>query len=1252
LLKFGNKLLCDFASLGEKKAVQARFLLGPAGSGKTFRCLAEIRAALAASPEGPPPLRFGAASPPLVLLAPKQATFQLERQLLADSALTGYTRLNIFSFERLARFVLDALDVPMPSGLLAEEGRVMVLRALLMRHENKLKLFRPSARRPGFAQQLSQLLGELQQHQFTAAKLRALSVRPDLRRELQDKLHDLALLFEAYTNWLAKNQLQDGNRLLDAATSALRATLDPRPSTLGLQSLWLDGFAEMTPQELDLLAAILPRCDHATLAFCLENETKAETSWLSIWSSIGKTFQQCRQRLDNAPDCEVSVEILKRDRDKSRFISPALRELEMRWQNSTGVPPAKSGADETSVLHSIRLAACANPEAEAVFAAREILRFVRHGARFRDAAVLVRSLDGYHKPLARAFRRYGIPFFLDRREFVAHHPLAELTRSALRTVAFDWPHDDWFAALKAGFSPVNEAEVDRLENEALARGWHGAKWREPISIADNPELEKFLERLRERILPPFQNFAAQLARWRNKPTGTQLAEALREFWSGMKIEPTLERWSLAGPEKSPAATRQSSLHLTVWEQMNVWLDNVTLAFADEALALRDWLPILEAGLANLTVGVVPPALDQVLIGAVDRARNPDLKLALVLGVNETIFPAAPAAPTILTDADRDEMSQHTGAPGPDLRERLARERYLGYIACTRASEKLVVTFSRLDADGKTLNPSPFIAHLRRIVPGLDIEEVSGEVKLADAEHMSEIASSLMVVRSSEQERRPPARREEVGVQASACAPAGRLKPELQHAGPEAGAPSHETVKNWDELLALPALAGWLDNLRQLREPDPAEGLSPVFAEKLFGPILHSSVSRLEEFAQCPFRFFVHSGLRAEERKVFELDAREQGSFQHEVLKMFHEQLSAEGRRWRDLTPPDARERVGKITAALARDYRDGLLSTDEQNQFTARVLAESLQDFVETLVTWMRGQYEFDPAVAELEFGIGADGAPAWEIDLGAGHRLALRGRIDRIDLCRETAGRALCVVMDYKSGQKKLDKILVEHGVQLQLLAYLATIRSWPPEVWAGLNLPAISPLPINLVAADVSPLHFIQSDVRADSHRLPRLRSTKHEFVRGIVPAGVFYVNLRGQYESGGTRDEALADAAAARKRAYRHAGRFDASALSRLDRTNAADQFKYQLNKDGGVRSNSVEVLPRAEFEGLLDHVATQLKEMGRAIFSGAAQVDPYRKGHEIPCDFCDYRAVCRIDPWTHRYRVLRPSAEKASDNSRVS
>jgi len=1129
-----------------------RFLIGPAGSGKTFRCLAEIRAALRDNPEGALAAPEQSGGGPLILLAPKQATFQLERQLLADAKISGYTRLQIWSFERLARFVLETWSVP-PPRLLSDEGRVMVLRALLLRHEKELKLFRRSARRPGFAQEIGALLNEFQQHQLTPAKLRALLQRDGLSAELRAKLLDLALLHEAYTNWLGEHELQDVNCLLDFAIAALREQFRTPRSALRISGLWLDGFAEMTPQEMDLLAAVVPFSERATLAFCLENEPAAETSWLSIWSSVGKTFQQCRRRIENLPGCKIEVEFLKRNPLQSRFAKNSeLALLEQKW--------AQPGCDESAIRNpqsAISIRACANPEAEAIFAAREILKFVRAGNRFRDCAVLVRNLENYHKPLARVFRRYEIPLFLDRRESVAHHPLAELTRSALRVVAFDWRHDDWFAALKAGFCPVEETDIDRVENTALEFGWRGKKWREPLP-------DEFSERLRQKILPPFENFSARLGQNKCQPTGAQLADALRELWSNLKVEQTLERWT-RDEEKPAIGNRQSAIHTTVLDQMNSWLDNLALAFPNESLPLRDWMQILEAGLASLTVGVIPPVLDEVLVGAVDRARNPDLKLALVLVVNEGIFPAAPTPAVILTDADREELGQ-TVALGPGLRERLARERFLGYIACTRASEKLSVTFSRHDADGRALNPSPFVAHLQRLFPNLEVEEFQNEIELADAEHTAEIAPILSAW---------------PGTPGSAGEPPALAAAEL------AG------------LLELPALKSLLETLQALREPNQAASLSPALAEKLFGPVLQTSVSRLEELAQCPFKFFVRSGLRAGERKVFELDARERGSFQHEVLKIFHEQLAAEGKRWRDLTPAEARERIYAVAGELLENFRDGLMRDTAQTRFEARAMTESLQDFIAVIVTWMRGQYEFDPVAAELDFGGKDSRATAWEIDLGRGRKLALQGRIDRVDLWRDPIGGALAVVMDYKSGGKKLDAILVEHGVQLQLPAYLNALRHWknPRETFG----------------------------------------------VDGLIPAGVFYVNLRGQFESGKTRDEVL-DAASARKLAYRHNGRFDAGVLDKLDSQRAHDQFNYRLTDAGKLYANSAEALPRVEFNSLLDRVETRLQEMGRAIFSGEAKVDPYRKGAETPCEFCDYASACRIDPWTHQWRVLRAAKEK--------
>jgi ATP-dependent helicase/nuclease subunit B len=230
-----------------------------------------------------------------------------------------------------------------------------------------------------------------------------------------------------------------------------------------------------------------------------------------------------------------------------------------------------------------------------------------------------------------------------------------------------------------------------------------------------------------------------------------------------------------------------------------------------------------------------------------------------------------------------------------------------------------------------------------------------------------------------------------------------------------------------------------------------------------------------------------------------------------------------------------------------------------------------------------------------MDFGGEGAPAPAWDVDLGGGRKLALRGRIDRIDLSRAADGKsALAVVLDYKSSGKKLEALLMEHGVQLQLAAYLSALRRFP---------------------------------------------KTRELFgVDQLIPAGVFYINLRGQFENGETRAEILGGMDDARRAAYRHTGRFDAAAIGKLDSAGAMDQFNYKLTKDGSLHKGRAEAMPRDEFEALLDGVETQLRRIGEEIFSGRAHIDPYRKGRETPCEYCDYQAACRIDPWSHRYRLL--------------
>ena len=231
---------------------------------------------------------------------------------------------------------------------------------------------------------------------------------------------------------------------------------------------------------------------------------------------------------------------------------------------------------------------------------------------------------------------------------------------------------------------------------------------------------------------------------------------------------------------------------------------------------------------------------------------------------------------------------------------------------------------------------------------------------------------------------------------------------------------------------------------------------------------------------------------------------------------------------------------------------------------------------------------------------------PAWELDLGDGHRMAFNGKIDRIDLDIDPAtGEADCVVIDYKSSARKIDLTLLQNGIQIQLPAYLAALAQAPnPE--SIFNLP-----------------------------------------VTRLNPLGVFYVNLRGQFSSAPARDEAIENLESDRRQAYQHVGRYSLEAQPKLDRKFALDgkpsgQFPNQLKQDGSPRKDSTTVMEAEPFRDLLHQVEAKLTEMGRDIVAGQTAVDPFRHKMKSGCDYCDYRSVCRIDPWSHPFRILESEA----------
>ena len=113
-----------------------------------------------------------------------------------------------------------------------------------------------------------------------------------------------------------------------------------------------------------------------------------------------------------------------------------------------------------------------DPRAEVDHVVSLICHMVRErdDLRHRDIAIIVRDLEPYHDLLSAALDERGVPFFIDRRRPMSHHPVVELLRGVVQLAETAYSAESVRLLLKTGLTGLNDAEADELENYLLASG--------------------------------------------------------------------------------------------------------------------------------------------------------------------------------------------------------------------------------------------------------------------------------------------------------------------------------------------------------------------------------------------------------------------------------------------------------------------------------------------------------------------------------------------------------------------------------------------------------------------------------------------------------------------------------------------------------------------------------------------------------------------------------------------------------------
>lgn len=1163
------------------------FILGRAGTGKTRACLDAIRAETARSPQGPA----------LIMLVPEQASHQTERALLtAPGGPRGTMRAHVLSFRRLAARVLaDTGHSSAP--VLDDLGRNMVLAALVAGRQRagELTVFRGSAARRGFPGRLARTLDELAMQRINES---ALLAHLELMRQagqddtvLAGKIGDLALLLRDYRERLADLYLDPQDPLALAADRLARCQL------LHGAAVWVDGFAGFTPQEYMLLGGLMNVAAELCVALCLDPvlaagaraaQSAAGEAAKGLFAPTFKTYLQlltisAQSRIPLGPNVVLPPAAAQ----PTRF-QPAgrLAHLERCWERPREFEP---GPPHDGPTDRVRLLEAADRRTEVEAAASEILRLCRdEGYQWRDISVLMPEMEPYHDLIRTVFAQYAIPCFIDRRRPVPYHPAVEFLRSAVEIVHTSWSPDAVFRWLKTDLGPIDRAHTDLLENYVLAHGIRGARWLDPEPwsylsgvVTSHPAQERDLLLL-ARVNAARDQVAGALREFCNvcraavggRAPAAVLVQGLSGLLESSGVAGILQAWH--GESVAAGLHDQAEEHRHVWRRIVTLLEQLYAALGETPLSLEEFADVLESGLESLTLGLVPPSLDQILCGAVERSRQPDIKAALVLGACDGSLPGAPAEDLIFNDRERDRLAAAGLELAPTARERALNQDYLIYIALTRASEYLWVSWPRAsgqEGSGASRGPSPAVERLKRLLPDLKVETAGPSPPpappgLPDSlpQAARQVARALSLVRAG-----------------------------------HPVAPGWKDLYDWlvSEPTRRDAVRGGLAGLSWSND---AAALSPLAAAGLYGRPVRGSATRLERFAGCPFAHFAADGLRLAPRSLQQVQAPELGSFFHAVLQAFYLQLERSGVDLATSDTQTVQQLLDAVLEEMTPRLQSEVLLSSGRYRYLGRILARTLRRTVGWLHAHAR-RSGFRTVLVEVGFGIGRHGGSGVPpLTLGPdGPELELRGMIDRVDLA-EDGGRRLMRIIDYKSGSASFSLSGAVHGLNLQLLLYLAAAVEFLPAL---LDPGGQQPPKLEVAGAFLFPVR--DQLVRLDTGCPPD--QAEREQIEARRPGGL----VLNDPDVVRLMDSSAED-----------------DAETRL--------FRFRIKRDGSVQGQMA--LYADEIDTLVRFGRAQALSLSRRMRAGEVEPRPWRRGADRACKYCKFHALCVFDPQLpeNRYREI--------------
>lgn len=1085
-----------------------RLIYGRAGSGKTTYCFNEIKEKINKEKK-------------IYIITPEQFSFTAEKHLMDIVGTKAAMNAEVLTFDRMAYRVFQEIGGSAEVAL-SDCGISMLLYDILEKQKDKLTFLGKSSKN---VEIVHRMLTELKKHKVETEQIQQ-AIDDVEDNYLKKKLRDILILEEAFQNSIPANYIDGTDRLTKLAEKL------PESELFNDTVIYLEEFAGFTKQEYSIIEVLLKKAKQVNIticADCLEEYSNIETDL--FFENKKTALKLIELAKKNNIKVEESVKLL----EAYRFKNEELAHLE---ENIYRIETKNYDKE----IENIELFIAMNPYSEIENLAKQIIYLVREkNYRYKDIAVITKNMENYRAITKTVFNQYEIPVFIDEKRDLSKNILVQFILSIFDIYARNWSYDAMFAYLKTGLVEIENNELYKLENYCMQWGIKGKKWYTDdwnYGNLDKESLEQ-INSIRKKVVEPLVQLKEQLTAQKN------VKNISRMIYNFLKEKNTLTRLQekIKELEKENQVEIANDYRTSINVVMEV-LDEMVNVFRDEKVSFDKYRELLKIGLENKNLGAIPGVQDEVIMGDVDRSRSHKVRAVFILGLNDGSFPSIHKEEGFLDDKDRQALKKEKIELAKGNLEQLYYEQFNIYKALSVAEEKLYLSYTSTDKDGKAIRPSVLLINIKEIFPKL--KEKSDVVAKNSTITLKIPTFDALLEKIYEWKQ-------------------GEVIDEIWYNVYA----YYRTQPEWSEKLdeAIKGLA--YTNLPEKIEQDKVN--------KLYGNNIQTSISQLEQYRRCPFAYHLKYGLKLNEPVNSGIQAIDTGSFMHEVIDEFFEQIKEENIQLQDLSKEDLKEKVSKIIDKKLEISKYCHLISNAKFRTLIRKLKKTVLTSIEYIVVQLVNS-RFNVLGSEISFKNKGDYPPI-VLNLEDGQKVEIVGKIDRVDIAENEDGKYIRII-DYKSSIKKLDLNEVVYGLQIQLLTYLNQMSNVEQADEAGI-------LYFNLIDS------LINTKKRLSEEELEAEIKKKYK-MQGLILADVKVVKLM---------DTKL-------EKGY-------------------SDTIPVYIDKDGNVSKKSSSAVEKEDFKNLQKQVIRTIKQISKEILQGDISLKPYyNKDKKTPCKYCTYHSICNF------------------------